>query len=688
MDRISKKRFAAIFMAVFVMLGIFAFRLFKLQGEDGDNSALLRGDTLSYTTTVQAARGNILDRNGNVLVSNRASYNLSIANLGFFSGESPLNQIKTLIELCDRMGHQVEDNLPISMDKPYTYFEEPTYNQEKWLSAYLEWRNWDAEMSAKNLLARMEKLYSIPEEWDDSLKRRVIGVRYELDLRYCVGMDNYIIAKDVSTDLLAAAMELGIPGVSADAVTVREYNTKYAAHILGYVGPIYAEELEYYTNLGYSMDTLVGKDGLEKAFEEYLHGENGKKVTVIDEDGNILESYYSKEPVAGNNVSLTLDITLQKTAEEALERTILDLRENGVGLKKEGKDAVGGAVVAVEIGTGDVLASASYPSFDITTFNKYYNDLLADAYNPLKNRALTEVYNPGSIYKMVTSIAAMDEDKASCWREITDRGVYTYYADQGYTCNCHIWTSQGTTHGTINLMEALSCSCNYYFYEVGREAGIDAIDKVAAGLGLGEKTGVEVYEASGRRANPETRALLYAGTDSAYWYGADTLQASIGQSDNAFTPLQLAVYCATLANGGTRMTATFLNQVTSWDSSKLIYRHEPVVASEYPISQNALTAIHDGMKMAAKEGTANTYFHNYPIAVAAKTGTAQHGGEGSDNASFICYAPADDPQIAIAVYVEKGAQGGNLGQIARAILDAYFAGTELMPELGGEGAVQ
>lgn len=688
MDRLSRKRFAAIFVAILVVVGIFAFRLFKLQGEGGDTASLLKGDTLSYTTTVQAARGNILDRNGNILVSNRASYNLSIANLGFFSGESPLNQIRTLLELCDRAGQTVEDNLPISMEKPYTYLENPSYNQQKWLSAYLTWRNWDAEMSAKNLLARMEKLYGIPEDWDDMTKRRVIGVRYELDLRYCVGMDNYVLAKDVSADLLAAAMELGIPGVSADAVTVREYNTKYAAHILGFIGPIYAEELEKYTALGYSMDALVGKDGLERAFEEYLHGENGKKVTVIDEDGNILESYYSKVPVAGNNVSLTIDIALQAAAEEALEQTILDLRENGVGLKKEGKDAVGGAVTAVEIKTGDVLVSASYPSYDITTFNKYYNELLAAEGNPLKNRALTESYNPGSIYKMVTSIAAMDEDKASCWREITDLGVYTYYADQGYTCNCHIWTSQGTTHGTINLMEALSCSCNYYFYEVGREAGISAIDKVAAGLGLGEKTGVEVYEASGRRANPETRALLYAGTDSAYWYGADTLQASIGQSDNAFTPLQMAVYCATLANGGTRMTATFLNQVTSWDSSKLVYRHEPLVASQYPISQNALTAVRDGMILAAKDGTANTYFHDYPISVAAKTGTAQHGGEGSDNASFICYAPAEDPQIAIAVYVEKGAQGGNLGQIAKAILDAYFAGTETMPELGGENMLQ
>ena len=687
MDRMTRRRFVAIFLIVAIMCGIFAFRLFKLQVTEDVATGGSKTRTLSYSTVVEASRGKILDRNGKVLVDNRAGYDLSIANLAFFSGDSPARQILTLIRLCDKNGETVIDTLPISMEKPYTYTENPTTTQKNHLSAYLKWRQWDPEMSARNLLARMKETYRIPEEWDDDTVRRVLGVRYELDLRYCVGLDNYVLARDISTDTLAAALELGIPGVSADPTTVRVYHTDYAAHILGRVGPIFAEEVDHYKELGYSMDAQVGKDGMELAFEEYLRGTNGKKTTVITADGQVLETYYEQEPQPGSNVSLSIDIELQAVAEEKLEDVILDLRQNGVGTKKEGKDAVGGAVVAVEVKTGELLASASYPTFDITTYNQHFNELLEAEGDPLKNRALTEAYNPGSIFKMVTGIAAIDEDNASRWRNITDQGVYTYYKDQGYTCNCHIWTSSRVTHGTINMMEAISVSCNYYFYEVGREAGIDAIAKVAKELGLGEKTGVEIYEATGTRASRETRKDLYAGTDSANWYGADTLQASIGQSDNSFTPVQLAAYCATLARGGLRLRSTFLHEVTSWDSSQLLYRTVPEETGGYPMSENALAAVKEGMELAASTGTAATHFKNYPIPVAGKTGTAQHGTGGSDNASFICYAPADDPQIAIAIYVEKGAQGGNLGQIARAMMDVYFAGTTEMPSVTPENTV-
>ena len=688
MDRITSKRFTALFLIVFLVVAVFLFRLLKLQQEEGNFGALNRGTNSAYQVPVPAARGDILDRNGKVMVSSRASYNLTIANLAFFSGKGANVQIQELLELCDSLSQGTIDTLPITMDKPYAYLENPTYTQKSHLSTYLDWKNWDAEMSAKNLLQRMKELYRIPEEWDDDLARRVIGVRYELDLRYCAGLSNYILCADVSTDVLAAVLEKGIAGVSAEATTIRTYETTAAAHILGFIGPIFAEEWDSYKSQGYTMDALVGKDGVERAFEEYLRGTGGIQTTVVDEHGQVVETYYVKEPVAGQDVSLTIDLDMQIAAEETLEKVILDLRENGTGTKKEGKDAVGGAAVAIEIKTGEVLAAANYPTFDLATMNRDYNDLLADKENPLLNRAMTMPYQPGSIYKMVTSIAAIDEDGASPHREITDKGVYTYYADQGYTCNCHIWTSSRTTHGTIDLMEAISCSCNYYFYEVGREAGITALDKVAAGLGLGEKTGVEIYEERGTRANPETRKFLYAGTDSENWYGADTLQASIGQSDNAFTPLQMAAYCATLASGGQRMKTTLLHSRISWDGTELLYTHTPEVLASYPISHAAKQAVLDGMILAANEGTASTYLKNYPVLVAGKTGTAQHGSGGSDNASFICFAPAHDPQIAIAIYVEKGAQGGNLGQIARAMLDVYFRDKTALPSQGQESTPQ
>lgn len=669
MDRISRRRMTAVFVLMALVLGVFTFRLFKLQTEP---VAAAQRDTLTYRTTVQAARGSIYDRNGMPLVTNRASYNVDLINFVFFSGKDPNGTILELIRLFREGGAQVIDHLPVTAERPYEYTLEDTSEVWKgYYSDYLTWKNWDPEMSAKNLIRRMADNYGIPEDWDAEDARAVLGVRYELDLRYCVGLDNYTMAADVSAPVLAAVMERNFPGVVVNTTSVREYKTPYAAHILGRIGQMNPEEWETYRDQGYAMDALVGKDGLEQAFESYLHGKSGVRYTTVSADGAVVDVKEPEPPAAGSNVTLTIDIDLQAVAEEKLAQVIQSLQRDGVGSGKEGKDAESGAVVAIQCKTGETLACASYPSFDI----RRYSDYLDDKVSPLFNRALQATYNPGSIYKMVTAIAAIDDGGVGRYRPITDLGVYRYYEDQGYTCNCYIYTAAGVTHGTINMMEALSESCNYYFYEVGRETGIESIDRVAKGLGLGEKTGVELAEETGTRANPKTKKAIYAGTNEADWYGADTLQAAIGQSDNFFTPMQMADYCAALANGGRRYTATFLKQVSSWDSGELLYSHTPTIAGDLAISDEAKAACKEGMRMAATVGTAAAYLKDYPVAVCAKTGTAQHGSGGSDNASFICYAPADDPEIAIAVYVEKGAQGGNLGQIAVAMLDEYFSGT-------------
>ncbi len=533
-------------------------------------------------------------------------------------------------------------------------------------------------------MKKLRDAYKIPEEWDYEQAYKVISVRYELELRSIegVGLDNYTLATDVAAEELAAVMELGVPGVIVETSSVREYRTKYAAHLLGYIGQIYAEEADAYREKGYSMNALVGKTGIEYAFEDYLHGQSGSKTTTVSTDGEVLSEYFTSRPEPGNNVELTIDIALQGVAEQSLESFILDLRENGVGRKKEGKDAEGGAVVVQQVKTGEILACASYPTYDLSTFNEDYEELAQDKYAPMYNRALDAEYWPGSIYKMTTAIAAIDLGGFSEFYEITDEGVYEYYKDQGYTPKCYVWTSSQTTHGTINMQEALQESCNYYFYEIGRlaynnyyaETGKNPMDEVAKALGLGEATGVELPEHTGSRANAETKAEMYTGGDAG-WYGADIIQAAIGQSDNKFTPMQMVCYTSALANHGTRYKATFLSRVVSWDYQDLIVSHVPEVASELEMSEEAIDCVSTGMQLAASVGTAAQYLANYPVKIACKTGTAQWGNEysGSDHASFVMYAPADDPEIAIAVYVEKGAQGGNLANVCIPILDAYFA---------------
>ena len=434
------------------------------------------------------------------------------------------------------------------------------------------------------------------------------------------------------------------------------------------------EEWEIYKEKGYAMDAYVGKDGLEKAFEEVLHGTDGILRTTVDREGNIISQEYVVEPKAGANVETTIDINYQRIAEESLASYILDLRENGVGSKHEGKDAEGGAVVVMDVKTGAVLASASYPTFNIATFSQDYNELIQDKYSPIFNRALMQAYPPGSTYKMVTAIAALTEGTINRSYVVEDKGVYTRFEEQGYAPACYLWTSSHQTHGIVNCAEALAVSCNYFFYEVGWLTGEEATDKTAKALGLGEPTGVELPETTGWRANEETKKELYSDPKMQVFTYGDRISMAIGQSDNRFSPLQLAVYTSAVANRGVRYKATFLNRIISADYQELRYEMQPEVASVLQATDEAWDVCRAGMRMAVSSdsGTANKVFGDYPVKVCAKTGTAQHGAGGSDNASFVCYAPMDDPQIAIAIYVEKGAQGGALGNIAKDIFDAYF----------------
>lgn len=661
-------RVGVLILLIAVMSGIFGVRLYDVQVTQASQVDHTPSGSHTYRTRVTAARGEILDRNGKVLIGNRASYNLTLIYAIVFSAENPNENLRKLTNLCNELGLEMTDHFPVTMEKPYTYTtNEYSSTWNSYFKTFLDERGWDSDISAPQLIRRLKDTYHLPADWTEEETRRVISIRYELDLRRWTSLPTYVLLNDVDSVSLAAITELNIPGVNVETSTVRQYNTTYAAHILGRIGLMNAEEYEIYKEKDYAMDAYVGKEGLEKAFEDELHGTDGLRVTTISADGTVLEEYYKTVPQAGKNIELTIDIDLQKVSEDALKAHILSLREDD-------GDAEGGAVVVQQVKTGQILACASYPTFDPATYSQKYNELLETDFAPLYNRALQAAYPPGSTYKMVTTIASIDSGTIGRWVEIEDKGIYRRFEDVGYTPRCMLYTTAGATHGYVNAMEALAVSCNYYFYEVGYQTGITKIDEVAKALGLGEATGVELDESVGRRANAETKKLLYSkGYDG--WYDADTVAAAIGQSENRFTPMQLACYTSALANHGTRYKATFLQRVLSSDYSELLYESTPVVASQLNISDEAYAAYTEGMRLSVTwaNGTSHYYLGDYDVAVCAKTGTAEHGGNGSDNAAYVLYAPADDPQIAIAVYVEKGTPGSRLAKVARAILDAYFS---------------
>lgn len=670
-------RIGVLFLLIALMGGVFAVRLYDVQIIQAAEVDAENDGAFSYRVRVTAARGDILDRNGIVLVTNRAAYNLVLVRDVLFSAENPNECLRRLTNLCAELGLAYADHFPVTQTKPYEYTHEAyasTWNSyfKKFLSA----REWDGDISAPQLIRRLKDRYNIPADWTEEEARRVISVRYELDLRRgsLTTLPTYVLLSDVEATDLAALTELNIPGLNVETTTVREYKTSAAAHILGRVGQMWREEYEQiYQALDYPLDAYVGKEGMELAFETQLHGTDGLRETIISEDGTILQQYYVTEPVAGNNVELTIDINLQETAEASLASYIENLRLNGLNGKDTGKDCEGGAVVAMDVKTGEVLVCASYPTYDLSTFYEDYNTLLETDFGPLNNRALSFAYPPGSTFKMVTTIAAVDSGVIEPQLEIVDEGIYRRFEEANYTPRCMLYTTSRMTHGSVNVMEALAVSCNYYFYEIGWQTGIEKIDAVAAALGLGEETGVELPEVTGRRANAETKKELY---EEGYngWYGADTVAASIGQSEHRYTPIQLCAYTAALANQGTRYRATLLRRILSSDYQELLMENVPEIASQLAISDKAYDACAQGMRMAVSSWSGTVpIFRNYDVAVCAKTGTAEHGSGGSDHASLVLYAPMDDPQIAIAIYLEKGGQGGSLAQIAKDILDAYFS---------------
>lgn len=699
MERMTRLR-ARILLGLFAFIMVlYAMRLFNLQiiSTDGNTD-----NTTYYTTvtTVRAARGDILDRNGKVLVGNRASYDLVFNHFVIKSADNRNEYLYTLLKKCEELGVEHQDHLPVTMTRPFEYtLSDYSTAWQGYYQNYMSDRSWDPDVTAPLLIEKMRTLYAIPEEWTEEEARAVIGLRYEFDLRGVTNLPSYVFISDVDSENLAAILELNTPGLMVESSTVREYHTTYGAHILGYMGAMTDAEWLEYKKLGYSMDADVGKSGFEEAFETYLHGIDGQRLDKVTKEGTIVSQQYleGKEPVAGNNVETTIDIDLQKVAEDALAERMKELTDPNIntGGEGEGIDAQGAAVVVMKVKTGEILACASYPTFNLATMKEDWDAINSDDLKPMFNRAFGATYAPGSTYKMCTLVAAMENvygptnPKAgqpiyAPGETIYDTGVFSHDDFPDFHPTCLFYSSSYGSHGDLTAQDALKVSCNLFFYELGYRMTIEMMDETAKGFGLGEPTGIELTEKVGWRANEASKKASYKNSADAAWNGGDRVLCAIGQSENRFTPLQLAVYTCTLANQGTRYRATFLNRVTSSDYRTLVYSNSPEVVNKMNISDTTYNTYVDGMRRVVTMvgGTATTCFGGpkdedntqWPskITVCAKTGTAQHSSGGSDHGVFVCFAPMDDPQVAIAIFGEKTAHGSSMAPVAEPILKAYF----------------
>ncbi len=717
-----------------VVLAIYVGVLYNTQVIKYDEYQEKSIRSIARVEKVEASRGIITDRSGRTLVTNRSAYALTFDSSLLKDGDDENKAILRLVKLCQEQGVEWNDNLPITRQAPFSYTLDQLSDVQKnrfltylkslkdvktALGDYLlqqsasqdeegpsddagtetgefsdaalrkeadalvdtltaenltaELLN-DAGISAHKLLEIMRADLSIPAIFSLNEARMVLGVQYELSLRKLDDYDAYVMADDIDTDFISLLSDGNYAGAKVTSSTVREYATSYAAHILGTVGRLYAEDYAELKDKGYDMDDWIGRGGAELAFEEYLKGTDGKRVVSTNADGKITGEYYSIEPQPGNTVELTIDLKLQEAVEDALAETITAMNE------EDGDTDRGGGVAVVKVGTGEVLSLASYPTYDLSTYRQNYTALSEADGDPLFNRATMGTYPPGSTFKPLVAVAALEEGKVTLTEKIRDTGYWLYpdYVQGTKRWGWYCWNRSG--HGSLNVSQAITASCNYFFYEMGYRLGIDKIDEYALAFGLGEKTGIEIGERAGTLASPGEREAA-----GGVWYGGDTVQAAIGQSDHLFTPLQLANYIATLVSGGEHYSTHLLKAVKSYDNSEVIAVGSSEPKNTVKISDSTLQAVKKGMLGYTQPGgMVYSYFKDCVVTAGAKTGTAQLGSNITNNGVFVCFAPYEEPEIAVAIAIEHGGSGAALASTAVKILNAYFTADEIGTAVIGE----
>lgn len=681
MASLDKKnvRYNILYILVYVIGIILIFQLFNLQIVHGEEYLQTANSRLTRETKIRAARGNILDCNGNILAGNEIKYSLKIYKSKI--DEQNLNTtILNAIYVLEKNGDKYNDEFPININ-PVSFKYENQERINKWLEEYNLTEGTTAEEALEYFIDEYSlKQYSLEEA------RKIIAVRYGIDVNGYSSMRGYEISPEVCEKSVAQIEEMNhsFPGINIEYRPIRKYYySSLASHVLGYVGKIGNEE--YTQNEGYELDDYIGKTGIEYVCEKFLKGKDGLKQTDMSIDGTTTGEYITEEAVSGSNVMLTIDAKVQQVAEKALKENIEKINNGDYGEKRE---VYAGSVVVLNVKTGEVISMVSYPDFEPQLFvdgisTEKWNEYTVKGRSALINRTMQSAYAPGSIFKMVPAIAGLETGKITKDEQIECAGIYP----GGYKPKCWYYTTYGRGHGYLTVSQAIQKSCNCYFYEVGTRVGIDNIEKYATYFGLGQKTNIELPgEISGTLAGKK----LYEKLDETWYYG-NTLSAVIGQAENNFTTIQMARYIAMLTNGGKRLDLTVIKDIINNQGESIKTEEvkdyinkrlgiEKTTEEDLKVQEENLKTVLEGMQSVTEEGgTAYSVFRDFPIQVGGKTGSAEAGND-KTNAWFVGFAPYENPEIAVVVLVENGAHGYYSAEVTKEIMEAYFGLNEEIVE--------
>lgn len=636
------------------MIGGFGYELFNIQILKHEFYTEQNNNVTTYTVPLEAARGDIVDRNGNVLVTNRQG-NSIILDAAYFPSRSDNKQrneiIHNLLKLFYKYKEETVNNLPLIIKNGKIAFTDDEKEIDKMKREDVF--NLQKYATAQNCFDTMVEMYEL-ENYDINTALRIGAVRYELTTQYFSIENPVTIAENVKNETVAAIKEDKKTYLGADvrAISYREYtDSTIAPHILGTVRKINGEEYNELKDDGYGIHDIIGESGIESAMEKELRGVPGELTITIDSEGNVTEEI-TKNPIRGNTVMLTIDKDLQRVAQDKLK----DICEE-VSLT-EGA----GAVAVQDVNNGEILAAASYPTFDLQDYYDNYEKLAKNKRNPMWNRFTLGLYAPGSTFKPMMSCAALEEGIINEDTVFRCSGLFQYY-DVPFRC------MDGKIHGYENVRLALRDSCNIFFYNCADTLGITKINEYGKMFGLGEKTGVEIPEAAGTFASP-----AIAEQYGVAWQMGDTIQAGIGQSYHLFTPLQLTNYCATIANNGTKYESHFVKAIIN-SSNKSIDETGINAVEELPISDKTFAAVKEGMRLVATEMGVSSIFNKIDTPVACKTGTSQvmKNGKKVNNGFLITFAPYKNPEIAVASAIELAGSGTETAEITSAIIDYYYS---------------